>query len=70
MVLAGYTVEGTLAHDLLNHPTGKHLEEGRGMGDREGRGEEGRKYGRGKGGREEGKKGGRRTTRLSQRGSG
>ena len=23
VVLAGYTVEGTLAHDLLNHPTGK-----------------------------------------------
>ena len=25
VVLAGYTVEGTLAHDLLNHPTGKKL---------------------------------------------
>ena len=25
VVLAGYTVEGTLAHDLLNHPTGKYF---------------------------------------------
>ena len=25
VVLAGYTVEGTLAHDLLNHPTGNVL---------------------------------------------
>ena len=27
VVLAGYTVEGTLAHDLLNHPTGKSFKE-------------------------------------------
>jgi hypothetical protein len=25
VVLAGYTVEGTLAHDLLNNPTGIHI---------------------------------------------